>query len=72
LLERSTHDVEADVQTPIDSLPLKEPVNTSDVSMREVIAAALAGSDYWARLAANWLESGFRVESRAIQRPPGR
>jgi hypothetical protein len=67
LLERPRHDVEADVQAALDSLALKEPVDASQVSLREVIAAALAGSDYWARLAADWLESGFPLDAALVQ-----
>ena len=66
LLERPRQDVEADVQAALDSLPLKQPLTASDVSLREVVATAVSGSDYWARLAVDWLESGFPLDAELV------
>jgi hypothetical protein len=66
LLERPRQDVEGDVQAALDSLPLKQPLEASHVSLREVIATAFGGSDYWARLAADWLESGFPLDAELV------
>ena len=66
LLERPRQDVEADVQSALNSLPLKETLDASQVSLREVIATAIGGSDYWARLAADWIESGFPLDAELV------
>ena len=66
LLERSRQDVEADVQAALNLLQLKQPLKASDVSLREVIATALSGSDYWARLATQWLESDFPLDAELV------
>ncbi len=66
LLERPRQDVEADVQSALNSLPLKQPLDPSHVSLRELIATAFSGSDYWARLAADWVESGFPLDAELV------
>jgi hypothetical protein len=33
----------------------------------EVIATAFSGSGYWARLAADWLESGFPLGAELVE-----
>lgn len=66
LLERPRHAVEADLQAALDSLPLKQRIHSVDVSLRGLIAAALDGSDYWARLAADWLDAGFPLDAALV------
>lgn len=67
LLERSRQDIEADIQAALVSLPAEPLRDASDISLREVMAAALSGSDYWAGLAANWFEEGFPLDAALVE-----